>query len=254
MTQRTDVAQMYQWYKCGDSLEQVGQRVGLTRERIRQLFEKHKLPKLSLGERRALDLLHVNEALRLFQELGDERAVAQKTGLPVAMIKRILAERLPNAKLYRPRPQPRPRYSDEELVQCLVTASAAIGGVLRVGTYKAFAKSQQMPDGRPWPGNQTLQNRFGTWRNALGRAGLRGNKSSPILGQRLFEPEHCIDAIREVARSLQRVPTAREYEEYAGRAAGAVPSLATIRHRFDSWHSACQAALANVASSVLASS
>ena len=51
MTQRTDVAQMYQWYKCGDSLEQVGQRVGLTRERIRQLFEKHKLPKLSLGER-----------------------------------------------------------------------------------------------------------------------------------------------------------------------------------------------------------
>jgi hypothetical protein len=138
--------------------------------------------------------------------------------------------------------QPRPKYTDEELIECLRTASVEIGGVLTTAEYTNFSRTRKFSDGRPWPGHQTPALRFGSWRTALQRAGLEANPPSAIAGQRLFTPGHCVDAILEVERELGHPPTAAAYERAAAGSNGILPSLATVRHRCGSWQQALQLA------------
>ncbi len=132
----------------------------------------------------------------------------------------------------------KPKYSDEEIIECLRTASVELGGVLTAAEYTSFAKQRKFPDGRPWPGHQTPFHRFGSWRAALQRAGLEANPPSAIAGQRIFTRERCIDAILEVERELGHAPTAAEYELAAAASGGVLPSLATVRSRCGRWRGA----------------
>ena len=139
----------------------------------------------------------------------------------------------------------KPKFAGGELLDFLRTASREVGGILSTSDYGAYAADKITTDGRPWPTHQTPSLRFGSWRKALISAGLAANPSSPIAGRRVFEAEQCIDAIRSFAREMGRVPTAREYELYASRSDGGLPSLATVRHRCGSWHLGLRAALAD---------
>jgi hypothetical protein len=134
------------------------------------------------------------------------------------------------------------KYTDAELISCLRGASATLGGVLTTADYDSLARGSRFRDGRPRPTHQTHAHRFGSWRAALDAADLRANPPTPIAGKRLFESSHCIDAIRHVARQLGSTPTLREYEQFATRSGGGLPSSATIRNRLGSWSGALQAA------------
>src|SRR5207237_6832228 len=127
--------------------------------------------------------------------------------------------------------RPQPRYSEADILACLREASERLGGVLTTAAYTEFARGRHLPDGREWPTHQTAFKRFGSWRAALAAAGLHANPSSPIAGHRIFEQAHCIDALREVRRALGRIPTAQQYDDYARKLGGAIPSLATVRNR-----------------------
>jgi hypothetical protein len=111
--------------------------------------------------------------------------------------------------------RPKPRYSDEEIIECVRVANVELGGILTTADYTRFARKRKFDEGRPWPLQQTPSNRFGSWRAALEQAGLQANPPSAVAGQRLFTREHCVDAILEVERDLGHPPTAAEYEQAA---------------------------------------
>lgn len=141
----------------------------------------------------------------------------------------------PASQRRRKRGSGQKQYSDRELVECLRTASKELGGVLSTTSYAEYIRGRIMRDRRSWPSHQAHQLRFGSWRKALLRAGLRANRSSPIADQFLFSSEHCTDAIQHLAREIGHAPTAYEYEQAAKASNGAMPSQATVRNRCGTW-------------------
>lgn len=231
-------SEMHQMYADGATLEEVGRRYGMTRERVRQVFRAAGLPNISLADRRRREIQRrTDEILRAFDELKDLRAVAKSLDMPIAVVEEVLRRELPAGRLRKPTKHGK-KYSDEELVWMLREVSSELGGVLSKDAFEACARGRRLQDGRPWPTAQTHMLRFGSWRRSLEAAGLRANPSSPISGQVLFDEPQCIDAIRHVGRVLGKVPTVAEYEECATRSNGGLPSSATIRNRCGRWYEA----------------
>jgi transposase len=242
--------QMHELYESGWTLEQVAQEFGVSRERVRQILRQFSYGTRSVGESSALKrdqlrVLHGHRIRMLLAEGLTTAEAADRLGVTEHFVKTYLAddpELNRHRHAYRNRRAEKPRYSDEELIELLQEASHELGGVLTAAGYTALSRTRQLPDGRPWPTHQTHALRFGTWVAALARAGLQSNKSSPIAGMRIFDRAHCIDALVEAQRELGRFPTAAEYEAWATGKNGAVPSLATLRHRCGGWQSALRAA------------
>lgn len=229
---------MHEIYANGGTLEAVGQQYGLTRERVRQIFRDQGLPTIPLGDRRRrVHEKRADEIIDKYRELRDEREVARVLGLPRVVVEEVLRKRLSASEL-RKRTKHGKKYSNDELIAMLCQASEALGGVLTKDDFESYARERQLSDGRPWPTAQTHMHRFGTWRKALEAAGLRANPTSAIAGQLLFTEAQCIDALRHLARELDKAPTVAEYEAYAKEMNGAFPSSATIRNRFGSWYDA----------------
>ena len=244
-------AAMYEAYSDGATLQEVGDRFAISRERVRQIFREYGWNVRSVKQAAALrrDSEHAlaPKIVEFHTRLKDPRQVAEQLGVSQVTVRDVLKA----AELVNPRPASsrrrkygatQKRYSDEELLDCLKKASRALGGVLTTAAYAEFIQGRSLSGGRLWPSHQALQLRFGSWREALERAGLRANASSPIAGQRIFEAAHCVDAIRLVAREVRRAPTAAEYDDAARASGGALPSLATVRNRCGGWLDALRAA------------
>jgi AraC-like DNA-binding protein len=241
------VRQMQELYDAGGTLGEVAERFGISRERVRLLFRAHGLPTRSIAQTAALRREQlVNEHREQIIELIDSgvapNEIAERLGISPQLVhdglrddpgRRRLAAFRRTAKT-----RPKPKYSDEEIIECLRSASVELGGVLTTAEYTNYARARRFPDGRLWPLHQTPFLRFGSWRGALQRAGLEANPPSAIAGQRLFTRGHCIDAILEVERELGHPPTAAEYERAAVASNGILPSLATVRHRCGGWQEA----------------
>lgn len=229
-------------YEGGATLEEVGRAFGITRERVRQVFREYGLPVRSVKDSYALQRArrscqYADRIKVRFRQLRDVDAVARELRLPRTLVAGVVEQAFTPAERRRPT-NARKKYSDEELLEVLRTASVTMGGVLSAQGYTAFARGRKMRDGRRWPTHQTHALRFGSWRGAVNAAGLAANPSSPIAGQTIFEDGHCIDALRAAARALGHTPTADEYEEFARVSNGALPSQATVRHRLGRWYQA----------------
>lgn len=245
------VRSMYSSYEAGATLSEIAARFRVSRERVRQLFRDADLPTRSVGEAAELKrkLLADSNRERIIEAFLDSKtpeAIAGELGIPLRVVREVVAEdprhtRILSARTHAKRTEQ--RYSDDDLIDCLRSASLEIGGVLTTAAYSALAKTRSFRDARPWPTHQTPSNRFGSWRGALQRAGLQSNPPSAIAGQRIFTREHCIEAILEVERALGRLPTAADYERYAAKMGGALPSLATLRHRCGGWREALMLAV-----------
>jgi DNA-binding CsgD family transcriptional regulator len=241
------VLEMRELYDAGGTLGEVAERFGISRERVRQLFRDHGLPTRSTAEAATLrreQLVNENrqEVLELIDAGVPLKEVAQRLGISPQLVRHALGDDPARRRLAAFRrtakTKPKPKYSDEEIIECLRTANVELGGVLTTAEYTSFARPRRFADGRRWPLHQTASNRFGSWRGALHRAGLEANPPSAIAGQRLFTREHCVDAILEVERALGHPPTAAEYERAAVASSGTLPSLATVRNRCGSWQEA----------------
>lgn len=230
---------MYAMYRDGATLDQVGTEFGLTRERVRQLFAANDLETISLAVRRRRQAENKSsEIVALYRDVRNVDAVGRRLGLAKSNVDQIVRRELSPAERRKPSAAHKKKYSNEELIACLFGARDAIGGVLTTSAYTRYARSRHFEDGRPWPTHQTFLLRWGGWRKALAEAGLARNPSSPIAGQRLFEAEHCVDALRHAARELGKAPTAAAYDDLAQRSGGALPSQATVRNRLGTWNRA----------------
>lgn len=237
-------------YVSGATLEEVGQEFKLTRERIRQIIVRAGYSTASLRKKgrtvrkRRIFEIYRPEIESLLAEGKAPNEVARALRLPldlVAIADAADPEYSRRRKTLR-RKVSSPKYTNEEVLDCLRSANRILGGVLTTAEYGRVARQRTFPDGRPWPTQQTAILRFGSWRAALGQAGLPFNPSTPIAGKRVFEASHCIDALIEVERALGHLPSVKEYERYARQMGGALPSAATVRHRFGRWPDALRAA------------
>ncbi|MGO9247198.1 MAG: homing endonuclease associated repeat-containing protein [Solirubrobacteraceae bacterium] len=188
----------------------------------------------------ALEVDRAEDILSMHTELKDVREVARRLGVSQTMVRDVVraAERAnpqPASRSRRKFGSTRKRYSDSELLECLKIASQELGGVLTTEAYIGFVRGRTLGDGRPWPSNQVYRLRFGSWVDALHKAGLRANPRTPIAGRPLFTPAHCTNAVGHLARQLGHAPSAAEYDVAARASDGALPSLATVRQRCGGW-------------------
>lgn len=250
--------EMYALYEQGATLEEIGICYGITRERVRQIFRKAGLASRSradamikYSDEELLDCLRLaahagggtlnsNEYDKFArnQRFSDGRRWPARLTLQNRFGSFVKARDM--AGVRRSARKQYKLYSDAELIDCLRSASATLGGVLAHVAYDEFAVDQSFSDGRAWPTSQTHSLRFGSWVMALKAAGLPFN---PSAGRsKLFEQTNCIDAVRSAARALGKIPTVTEYEALARESMGALPSFSTVRNRCGTWANAVQLA------------
>jgi hypothetical protein len=237
-------------YAAGATLQDIGDEHSLSRERVRQIlrYAGYDLNELKAKARaarsRRMRREHGSTIREMLSPGRTANEVAAALGVTADLVKRIDASDPSYArtrKIVR-RKTYSVKYTEDDVLGCLREANVSLGGILTTAAYDAYARGRTLADGRLWPTHQTAHLRFGSWRAALERAGLPANASSPIAGRGRFTEGHCIDAILEVERALDHLPTVVEYERYASEMAGVLPSSATIRNRFGSWQRALEAA------------
>lgn len=169
---------MYLMYSDGSTLEEVGARFHLSRQRVQQVFQEAGLPTRSLAETQELRHARIvrersAEIRDAFSATRDIAAVAEQLGLSKAVVREIVERHFPPSAR-RPRKQrPRqPLYAPDELIPLLHEAAAAVPGRLTAASYERYAEGRSLADGRPWPSPQTVAKRFGTWRSALSQVGI----------------------------------------------------------------------------------
>ena len=125
-------AAMYELYAGGATLEQVGARHNMSRERVRQIFRRYGYSMRSLREiaarTHALEVDRAEDILSMHTELKDVREVARRLGVSQTMVRDVVraAERAnpqPASRSRRKFGSTRKRYSDSELLECLKIAS-----------------------------------------------------------------------------------------------------------------------------------
>jgi hypothetical protein len=240
-------APMYERYRGGETLREIGRSYGLTRERIRQILRDAGYPAPSaedlLARRRTAETRPPEEVVDAYKRSGDAAEVARRLGLSASAVRRVLAARLgPLTAAYRARRPAASRIGDEELLGMLREAAGSAPGPLTIRAYDLYARAHTPRSARPWPGAQAVQVRFGSWVRALQAAGLRTNPSSPIAHRYRFDAEACVRAVRSMMDASGGVPTTMGYALAAAASGGGLPSVATVRHRLGSWSAALRAA------------
>lgn len=233
----------YDLYNTGATLREVGERFGLTGERVRQIFRSAGLSTRSITETQSLRHDHLVEeqgdqiaaAFRRHKDVGE---VAERLKVPHTLVKEIVVSRFPPRERRRPRRPIPPKYPDSEMVAFLQEASATKDGPLSIEDYRRYAERRSTDDGRSWPSIYTFIRRFGSWRKALIRASLPVNSSGPSSIKPKFSKQDCIDALGEAARTLAEPPTITAYDELARNSNGRLPSALTVKNRLGSWYSA----------------
>jgi len=228
-------------YGRGHTNAEIAQRLGVSKERVRQLLRQYEVAAVRVAERRYLAAVAGREGdiVAAFLESHSDVAVARRLGLREQHVRRLVDERLPEAGVLRRRPRHRPpRYTDEELIRALAEAALDLPSPMGYHAYRTWAAGKER-DGRPWPGPQVAQLRFGSWRRALARAGLPANHAGGPRGT--FARPDVVAAVAACWRELGKSPSVARYEAWRAGRAG-LPSPATMRRLTASWNDLLAAA------------
>ena len=234
---------MYALYTTGATLEEVGATFGLTRERVRQIFGEAGLPTRSITETQSLRrdrTVHQRseEICAAFSESKDVEEVARRLDIPRGLVREVVASHLPPLERRRSPRATTPKYPTAGLIAFLQEVAAAVGRPPTVGEYDRYAEVRRIDDDRSWPSTHTYVKRFGSWRKALAQAGLPVGPRRASPSRRRFSDEDCIEALREVAWTIDRPPTITAYNDLARASQGRLPSAITITNRLGTWHGA----------------
>jgi len=231
----------------GDTLEEIGEQVGLTRERVRQLIKRHggeEFDRLMKSRKRAsLDHLRADqEALReyvwghpgvTFEELNDifglseSEIRAKLTRLDLKLVFGFGGERIRNQV-----------WSDEQIMTSLRLAATHFFP-LTTGNYESLITVGELEG----PSVPLICQRFGAWTNACQLAGVESVESKTIYNLKWTQGE----VLRFVGDFLMVAGLSNSiqaYEQWRLGQSEEVPSSAHIRNICGTWPEARDLALA----------
>ena len=231
-------ARLRELWLHGLTLEQIGQELLVTRERVRQLLNLLGLPQQGRSTRRVVWLSnqHGDEIVEGFLRLRDDAKLAAELGHRTNEVRAVVDALVPDVRVLRRRPYTsQPNYVDSELIDSLQAAAAALPSPLSHDDYNEWAGRNPMPDGRLRPTHQTMALRWGSWRAALKKAEL---PTRPRLGPTsALSRQTVIAAVVACWRDLDKPPTVADYEQWAA-GHGDRPSAASARKFVDGWDDA----------------
>lgn len=248
---------------AGLTLQEIGARVGVSRERVRQVL-RDQWPDLVESRKRLASLRRNEQSARADVDAKSDRWSRVREELaadgidPDEVLRHLLrsrhvprtarAFRLDPARvstLYKVSPFVFPlvergsailrRHSDEMIIERLRQAARFLGVSLLTGNaYNDFAARQNLTP-EAWPSAQTVAKRFGGWRGACEAAGLDAKAARREYVQD-FPPSRCRAFVDQYVRSALvagKNATLSGYDRWAKTAGG--PSAPTVRNRLGPW-------------------
>lgn len=226
----------------GLTLENVGDRFGLTRERIRQVLNREgvttaQLAHAKVARRRRRTEPHSAAALTLFREGLELDEISSRVGLQVADVKALIREHgTPADRATRQQRRAAERetsagaYSEGDLAAAIRRVAEHIGDVPSSSRYQEVARELGLPS------VPTIINRFDGWAPAVRAAGMRPHSSPRRSYTRRWSADACWEAMRRIVAELGAPPTVAQYELLA-EGNDDLPSSATVRNRLGRWSS-----------------
>jgi hypothetical protein len=229
---------------AGVTLGEIGQRFGLTRERVRQIVDREDGPTAAqVRAQRAARSVQRGEELAALIHAAIRREgrttaaeIADALGVETAAV--LGAIRDDDAwHINLRRRRRKPYYDDESLLNSLRALSerlalkAAVDGVTRQPVSMSYWDAQRSPDVLPTA--HRVAQRFGSWNQACQAAGIPAYPVSSVPVR--WSDDEIVDWVR---RFLSAAPVGarslRAYTAWARRTPGA-PSDGTVRTRLGSW-------------------
>ena len=218
----------------GDTLEAIGIKFGVTRERVRQILKKYGGPD-SLdarnGKRVTTELLdkQIRDKVLELMRQGVYRVavIEEELGIPRNTIMRAVGKEISSTFIRTSSQQN--KWTDDQIIDSIKVASSGIP--IFTTTHYADALKRGIIAG---PTLVVVFHRFGSWPLACSAAGVTSNKRTGRLPA--ITKLRALDSLISFLVEKNSGTTAAEYEKWA-RARKQV-SLGTLRNLFGSWAAA----------------
>jgi len=221
----------------GKSLEEIGEKFGVTRERVRQILAKIggptrqdvkalrdsiKSDNLEQIREKALEMVRSGKALALSD-------VSEKLEISPVELSRILTKQELNlfAKNLK---SGTPKWSDEEIVRVLQEA-ATLEFPLTVSAYTKLLEDGYLKG----PSAARISQRFRSWQSACDLAGVEAGRRTRPLDISRWTNEDLYEAVILYLKLPQSTGAAHDYDAWAS-GQDDVPSLGTLRNRLGPWN------------------
>jgi hypothetical protein len=221
---------------AGSTLREIGDRFGVTPERVRQILRAEGVDKAGIvaakTERVAATIAyHHGRVMELYREGLDFTKIAGRIGVTAEELRAaVRADATPAdraARSARRRRSADVTYSDEDLLRGIRRAAQEIGDVPTSAGYLKLARRLGLPS------LPTVTNRLGGWSEAVRAAGMTPNPTHDGYTRR-WSSDACWRALRRLVSELGDAPTAQQYLMLSA-GDDDLPSLATVRHRLGRW-------------------
>ena len=223
----------------GWSLDEIAERYGVSRERVRQILRAHGAPdpEIVAGARRRrseqLAEARVDELLGLWRSGAQTASAATSLGLQAAACRSTISRFATDVdraarKASMADSRGSQTYSERDILVALRAVAAGLGRVPSAKEYALLARGLELPS------LPTVLNRMGGWTRAVTAAGLKALPARRGARRRRWTQRACWEALRRAVDELGEIPTVLSYERHAaGR--DDLPSSATLRNRLGRW-------------------